>query len=410
MKTILFVTYGGGHVNMLIPVIRHLSTLADFNCLVMGLTTAASQLARCGIQSVGFSSLLRDDDVRAISHGRRLFSSLPQDGAVDPQESIAYLGLSYADLEERLGVEGAAVEYALKGRQAFLPLGPMRRACIKYAPDVIVTTISPRAEQAAILVASEMKIPSVCLIDLFARPSLKRASTQGYATRVCVISDSVKNWLIRAGRRPDEVVVTGNPVFDELFARDIKSKAVSLREKNKWQGKKVILWASQIEPERNPFSGRIGDPSLPWSVEACLKDIIRSKDDWHLVIRYHPNQGCVPTSEVDEKITISERNEPLAPLLQAVDLVVTLTSTVGLEARLLGKPLITVDMSVYSDDTPYAKLGFSVGIDDLSELESAMSRLLDGCIGPNSLSELPRIGMATDSVVQQILKLSNEGA
>jgi len=185
---------------------------------------------------------------------------------------------------------------------------------------------------------------------------------------------------------------------------------VLLREKNKWQGKKVILWASQIEPERNPFSGRIGDPSLPWSVEACLKDIIRSKDDWHLVIRYHPNQGCVPTSEVDEKITISERNEPLAPLLQAVDLVVTLTSTVGLEARLLGKPLITVDMSVYSDDTPYAKLGFSVGIDDLSELESAMSRLLDGCIGPNSLSELPRIGMATDSVVQQILKLSNEGA
>lgn len=335
-----------------------------------------------------------------------MYSSLSQGGAVDSEESIAYLGLSYADLEERLGTEGAAAEYALKGRQAFLPLGPMRRAYEKYAPDLVVTTISPRAEQAAILVASEMKIPSVCLIDLFARPSLRRASSQGYGTRVCVISDSVKDWLVRAGRHPDEIVVTGNPVFDGLFAGGLQSEAVLLRKKNKWQEKKVILWASQIEPERNPFSGRQGDPALPWLVEARLKEIVKNKDDWHLVIRYHPNQDP-PDSRGDEKVTISQRDESLAPLLQAVDLVVTLTSTVGLEARLLKKPLITVDMSVYSEDTPYAKLGFSVGVNDFLELEPTISRLLDGCIDQYSLSELPRAGNATDSVVQQILKLLN---
>ncbi|MBU0564599.1 MAG: hypothetical protein KJ890_13985 [Gammaproteobacteria bacterium] len=133
---------------------------------------------------------------------------------------------------------------------------------------------------------------------------------------------------------------------------------------------------------------------------------MKNKDDWHLVIRYHPNQDP-PDSRGDEKVTISQRDESLAPLLQAVDLVVTLTSTVGLEARLLKKPLITVDMSVYSEDTPYAKLGFSVGVNDFLELEPTISRLLDGCIDQYSLSELPRAGNATDSVVQQILKLLN---
>lgn len=69
MKTILFVTYGGGHVNMLIPVIRSLIEKFGFNCLVMGLTTAAMQLSRHGIPSLGFASLLRGDDDKALSTG-----------------------------------------------------------------------------------------------------------------------------------------------------------------------------------------------------------------------------------------------------------------------------------------------------------------------------------------------------
>jgi hypothetical protein len=399
MPTLLFVTYGGGHVNMIIPLLERLRERENFKCVTLALTTAAKKLEQCDLPWRGFSSLLRDDDERAREWGERLVENLPASEQVTREESIAYLGLSYADLEDRVGVEAAAQLYASEGRNAFLPLGPVRRLFDELMPDLVITTISPRAERAAVVVARERNIPSLCLIDLFGTSSLYHAREAGYGTRVCVISEAARQWLIGEGRGEDEVVVTGNPAFDQLGNPELQVRGSQQRQSKGWDDCRVILWASQIEPAHNPITGEVGDPELPMRIEKSLVEIVERRPDWRLVIRPHPNEPARDDLG-HEQVVISSREEDLHTLLQAVDVVVIMTSTVGLEARLLGKPLVSVDLSVFSKGTPYKDAGLSLGVHDLNELEATIEVALKQ--GEKMADGFAQLGRATDAVVGQI--------
>ena len=399
MPTLLFVTYGGGHVNMIIPLLERLRERENFQCVTLALTTAANKIEQCGLPWRGFSSLLRDEDERARVWGERLVENLPASEQVTRNESIAYLGLSYTDLEDRVGVEMAAQLYAQEGRNAFLPLGPMRRLFDELAPDLVIATISPRAERAAIVVARERNIPSLCLIDLFGTSSLYHAREAGYGTRVCVISEAARQWLIDEGRGEDEVVVTGNPAFDQLSNPELLTRGSQLRQSKGWDDCQVILWASQVEPGHNPGTGEIGDPELPGRIENTLLEIIENRPGWRLVIRPHPNEPARDDPK-QERVVVSGRDENLHALLHAVDVVVIMTSTVGLEARLLGKPLVTVDLSIFSKGTPYEEAGLSLGVHDLCELEATIEVALKQ--GETMANGFAQLGGATDTVVGQI--------
>lgn len=404
MATVLFVTYGGGHVNMVIPVARSLLE-QGVQVQVLGLTTAGAALERAGIPSLGFRDLVMPGDTAALARGERLAAGLPP-GSVPYEETVAYLGLSYADLEARLGAEEAERRYASEGRRCFLPLTVMARALDLLQPDLVVATNSPRAERAAIMAASAKGIPALCLVDLFATQEIAWIGEPGYADRVCVLTESVRRRVIERGRRPGEVVVTGNPAFDRLAMPGVVKRARAFRAERAWGQRRVVLWASQPEPERHPFTGATGDPSLPRRIEQTLMAMLRAHPDWQLVIRPHPSEN-LQFPELLPRVAISTQDDDLAVLLQAVDVVVTMTSTVGLEAALLGKPVVAVGLSVSRDDAPYASLGLARGVEQLDELEAALIETLDGRWQP--AAGLPLVGQATANVVREIQAMLKSG-
>lgn len=401
--TILFVAYGGGHVNMILPVVSRLREQRTHRCVTLGLTTAGPVFHRHGERSRGFASIIRPEDEEARVWGKTLMRELPFNGDVPEEESVAYLGLSYQDLEQRMGREAAAQQYGESGRQAFLPLGPLRRLFDDVRPDVVVATTSPRAEEAAIRVSQEREIPSLCITDFFQCRSLERLALPGYGTRVCVISESTKKWFVARGRSRDEIVVTGNPAFDSLVSPVIRKAAQGLRRKKGWEGERVVLWASQVEPSRNPFTGRRGDPTLPRRIEEELRGVISRRRHWRLIVRPHPNENR-SKFQTSERVEISPSSDPLHVLLHAVDAVVIMTSTVGLEARLIGKPVVSVDASVFSQDTPFSKVGLSRGVSDLDKLERALESALASPLEIPGGYAAP--GNATEAVVAQIEKLA----
>ncbi len=397
-RTALFVTYGGGHVNMMIPVLQKLRERADLRCVTLGLTTAGAALKNQGLPSRGFASLIRAEDTHALRWGEKLAAALPAGGAVPREETVAYLGLSYADLVERAGEAEAARAYEEKGRQAFLPLGPLRRLLDEIRPDAVVATISPRAEEAALRVAGERGIPSLCLVDLFARTALQRASAPGYGTRVAVISQGVGRWLVSSGRPENEIAVTGNPAFDHLVSSRWGEAGRALRAARGWGEQRVILWASQVEPAVDPFSGNRGNPRAPAEIEEALRGIT-ARAGWRLVVRPHPNE---PPRRPDGRpnVDYSDPRESLPALLAAVDAVVIMTSTVGLEARFMGKPVISVDRSVFTKDTPFSEEGISQGVANLADLGGALETAL--ATPPKPLAGFPPVGRATEAVVNEL--------
>lgn len=371
---VLFVSYGGGHVAMLAPIALKMQA-AGLPFIFLALTTAKAVLDRLGIPSIGFRDLSEANDYLAQRWGRELAADIPVGGPVKQEETIAYLGASFRDLAEELGEVEARRQYAFKGRHAFLPVATMRRVIARLAPTLVVATNSPRMERAAILASGQLGVPSVCAVDMFALQEVQWIGQPRFATRVCVINESVRNMFLAHGRGPEEVVVTGNPAFEILLTDEAIQAGKQLRHERGWNdGKKSILWASMIESQQHPFNGLFGDPALPRRIESVLRKIVESDENLRLVVRYHPSE--VVNFESGQRVDFSPNSEPISALLHAIDCVVVTASTVGLEAAIAGRPVVSIDTSIYTPDTLYSSIGVSKGVTNLNSLHEAINQVI----------------------------------
>lgn len=370
---ILFVAYGGGHVALLAPVALA-QQKAGRPFIFLALTTAGAYLDRLGIPYIGFRHLEGAQDADVQTYGEALAQNLPVGGPVLREETVAYLGLNYRELVREHGQAQAQLLFQERGRQAFLPVAIFERLLERLKPALVVATNSPRSERAAILAARRVGIPSICAVDTFALQEVQWIGVPAYADRVCVLNEQVRQMLIEHGRKPEEVVVTGNPAFDRLTTLQAVETGAQLRHGRNWSdGLITILWASQNEPEQHPFADRIGDPLLPRRIEAYLREFIAANEEFRLVVRYHPSEH--ETFKPGLRVEFSPVGEDLGALLHAVDVVVVTASTVGLEASLAGRSVISVDASIFTADAPYSEMGISTGVKVVEDLGPELHKL-----------------------------------
>lgn len=381
---------------MAIPVVRELERRGGWDLTVLGLTTASAALAAAGIPHIGFRDLLTAKDERAREIGEQLAVTQHRDGVgVSREESVAYLGLSYADLEERIGREEASRRYAEIGRRSFLPLGPLSRLMDEIGPDVVVATSAPRAEEAAIRTARTRGVPAVCVNDLF---SLDRSNPylweRGYGDVVTVVSEFARDTLVEHGRHRDEIRVTGNPAFDALADPTLPRRGIEWRSAHNVRDRKVVLWASQPEP---------GDPAL---LERVRAEILRaaSGNNWFVLHRYHPSEP--PPPPIDPALGYCGRSEDVGTAIHAADVVVVLTTTLGLEAALCDRPLVKIRLSAYDYTMPYERMGFAVSAESLETVERGIRSALEDDQIRRSLADhrraLPPVGSAAVNVADVI--------
>jgi hypothetical protein len=371
MKKVLFVCYGSGHVRMVVPVAKVLEASGRAQVAVLGLTTAAPVVRASGLPLVQFKDFVQAGDEPALKRGRELLAAMGE--VQDPAESAAYLGLCYAELEAEAGPAEAKQRYAQLGRQAFLPVRTMTRLLEAIRPELVVVTNSPRAERAAVLAANDLGIPSVCIVDLFAVDEVRWIGAPDYARKVCVLNEGVRDFLLAAGRQADQVVITGNPAFDALRDPANAAEGQALRQRHGWDGRRVVLWPSQAEPEVHPFDGTPGDPSLPGRVLQQLAEWVLRNEDAVLCVRPRAGEG-VPPLPASPRVVVTGQDWPLPALLHAVDTVVTLTSTVGLEGHLCGARLVQVLGSVFDAAMPLARFGVADAAVPLADLDEALDR------------------------------------
>ena len=363
---VLFVSYGSGHVRMVVPVARALQSTDWAQSTVLGLTTAAAVVRDAGLPLLQFKDFVTDDDALALDLGRLLLDEAGG-GVIDAQESVAYLGLSFADLVQQHGLDQARALYRQKGRHAFLPVTLLERILRRVAPDVVVTTNSPRSECAAVLAARNLGIPAVCLVDLFGVDEMQRLVRPEFADAICVLNDNVRRHVIAAGRDASQVHATGNPAFDALQEPALATYGKAMREKCGWTGQRVMLWPTQVYPAFHPSVGLMEDVSLPQRV---LDQLVRwTLDQSGVVLCVRPRAGeDAPNLPGDPRIVVTGQEWPLGALLHAVDLVVTLNSTVGLEGHLAGTRLVQVLGTPFDDSMPLLANGIADAAVHLHEL------------------------------------------
>jgi len=380
---VLFVTYGGGHVGMVLPVMRELEAqLPGVDCQLMALTTGHLKAKAVRPAALGYQDFLHLVDAEAARAWGERLSEGNTSPDVPTDETIAYLGINYLDLIAQHGEAGAAELYREQGRYGFKPLHFMRRVIDMLQPDAVVATNSPRSEQAALEVALERGIPSVGMVDLFGLDSDTYVMRESKPDWTCVISDVVRQRLITRGFPAEGVVVTGNPAFDGLRAPDNQRKAEAFLAERGWQGLKPVLFAGHVEPYAHPGTPVPAGQALPREIEAVLRAHVRQREDLALIVRYHPSDWTqYPRLPDEPRIHFSEPpREPIHPLIMASQAVVVQTSTVGLESAVGGKPVISIENS------PAAHIWFS-----LAELGVATP-----CASPTDLPQVLDAVLAND--------------
>ena len=297
---------------------------------------------------------------------------------IDEEESVAYLGINLNDLNLQLGEHAAQLAYAAKGRWSFMPLHFMRKVLEHLKPDVVVTTNSPRSEEAAITVAAELGIPSVCMVDLFSPVGDPFLNRTHYADAVTTISDFGKRNLVAGGVPAERIHVTGSPAFDSLADPLWKREAADDCKALGWDKLKVILWAGNLE-EPPPGLGVESEPTfLAMHVEQILRGYVRGHLDAALVIRYHPNQihNFDPGNPQERVLwSVPQVRHPHRDIHFA-DLVIVNGSTIGLEAAMVGKSVLSMDNSHKAYLFPLSDFGVSRGVPSYEALAPAIDQAL----------------------------------
>jgi hypothetical protein len=369
----LFVCYGGGHAKMMIPVVRELSRDGRWEPIVLGLTLAGPQMRAAGIAAFGYRDLIRPDDRDAEAHGHTLLddSHDPSSG-IALEESVAYLGLSYQDLVDRLGAAAAADRYREHGRHAFLQLGPMRRAIERWRPDVVVTTNSPKSERAALVAAREAGLPTVAIEDLLGiRQVVIRDFVPPFrADRLCVsTSIAIENLERDEGADRASCRLTGNPSFDRLATvadrRDDARARLGIGS-----GTRLAVFYTQSGPDLDTVSALVaGVAQLP---------------GLRVGIRRHPNHRRSAPDQVraglPARVALFD-DEDLDDLLAAEDVAVSVSTTVMVEAILsdnvvvqLGPPLaLSRPPGEHIDDLPLYRYGATVLASDAQTVQDIVS-------------------------------------
>jgi hypothetical protein len=378
VKRVLFVGYGGGHVAMLLPVMRALrARWPEVDCRLLALTTGFKTALAAGEQPLGYKDFLHLFDRDAVlAWGERLLEGNTSPDVVR-EESLAYLGINYLDLVAQHGEQGAQAYHAQHGRFGFHPVHFMRQVLAELRPDMVVATNSPRSEAAVLQAATQLGVPSLGMIDLFALDS------DGYLRRpppqwTCVLAPAVRDRVVAAGFAPERVVVTGNPAFDGLQSASNKSLAQRYVEERGWQHLKPILWAGQTEPPG--FSGCDTDRTrFARGVENTLRDFVAAREDLALIVRYHPGEWQLFERHPDApRVHFSvPLGEPIHPVILAAQAVVVQNSTVGLEAAIAGRPVVSMEASVsVRNSFSLADLRVSTGCETLQQLPALLDRLL----------------------------------
>jgi hypothetical protein len=188
-----------------------------------------------------------------------------------------------------------------------------------------------------------------------------------FPTRTLLFDGYARHHLETAGNFPSAALqVTGSPRLDALVAaaRDCTPDALStIRERVGAAGRKLVLLVTKYKEAATQLNE--------------LLAAIASEPDVQLAIKTHPAETAdlyerVPGAN-STRVTILPASAALAPLIMASDALVTVNSTVALDAAVLGRPSLVIGLP--NNLSPFVEAGLMAGAGS-GEVRDALHRIL----------------------------------
>jgi len=335
-KDVLFLAYTHSHVNTLAPVIKKMKN----NFLVVkrdGFTSnVAKKLKNNNIKYNDIEGYFTKDLSRNIKKAKKLlknkYKELLKTGEFD-KKNLSYLFLIYFPeiiryieiINNMLSVEKPKLLVVMNE----------------------ITTLG----NIAVHIAKQRGIKTFCI----QHGAVGDASgfTPVSVDKIAVWGGSSRETLIKNGTPKEKIVVTGAPQFDDLALKNIPLNKNTIKKLGITPNKKLIFLTTQPVSDMK-------------EITTAVCKAVKSIPGTQLVMKLHPSEYSMG---IYKKIT--------KPLLNACDLLITHHSTTGMEAMILGRPVITINLTGKPDVMSYAESGAAIGIYKPEDIKSAIKSVLE---------------------------------
>lgn len=202
---------------------------------------------------------------------------------------------------------------------------------------------------------------------------------------VCVMDELSQNEMVREGIPKHNIRVTGQPYLESIKKGILgvsKDMIDSFRHRylGGSLGKRIILYAS--DNISSSFNDTEGAEYLGYNEKTIFEELNkvlerRCQDEFILVIRPHPKEGVEYWNERIKSITsysvIIDKDTPVAITLNSVDIVISMISMILIEASLINKPIMSVQIGLKNKDLFYlSQIGVEKPILSNNELSKAI--------------------------------------
>jgi predicted glycosyltransferase len=281
-----------------------------------------------------------------------------------------------AKIKESSGYCGLSLWEFLEPRFAYIVLFRFAEL-IEYAetftrlievekPDIIVTT-GDRNDFVKMICSIGRKMGITTLIVQHGVVEDHPVYGPIYTDKMAVTGEAMKNVLMKRGVMPEQLVITGQPRYDELFMRTFNKEKLFRELGISTDNKIIVLTTQPVSHEENE--------SLISAVTAAMKEFPQAQ----LVIKLHPDENLKwyqhAINSLNYKVIIV-KDLDLFELLNACDVMMTLYSTTALEAMIMDKPVITINLMNIPDRMPYAESGAALGVYSAEDIAPAIKKAM----------------------------------
>ncbi len=195
-------------------------------------------------------------------------------------------------------------------------------------------------------------------------------------SKIAVTGEYVKNVLIKQGVPNNRLVLTGQPRFDRLVNETFDTNLFRLILKIP-KDKKIVTLCTQ------PFvEYKMWTPETRKQFLSFVYKSIKELPNYQFVIKLHPidifedYKKVLSDIDANHKILLYKEID-LYRLISISDIVMTVNSTVALEAMIINKPVIIIDFYNQSSDMPYVTSGAVSVVCSPKSLTDQIKRLSD---------------------------------
>ncbi|MBP2044975.1 UDP-N-acetylglucosamine 2-epimerase [Methanobacterium aggregans] len=194
--------------------------------------------------------------------------------------------------------------------------------------------------------------------------------TDPISDKIFIWGEGTKPALMGAGAREDQLEVTGSPLYDSLISRipDVKQDSEP----------KTILFATQ------PMATQSISDDTNLQVAQKIAGFLEKRKDLKLIVKPHPVENAdyyrsALKSIPEDIVDVRDSREDIFQFLELADIVILMSSTVGIEAAIMDKPMICIKskQSIYVEEgvaleaeTPdevLTRIGEILGDEDVNE-------------------------------------------